>query len=125
MSNSDVTFYSDKQPSATPHLPSGTAKKLRYALKLYQANLDIQALQKAYAHYCHQEAKLKAKILRTPNIAKSVSTFNLAPSGRYNRYLGSLGGTSDREAIEADWNAVGEFLSCAKIKSLLESNKPE
>ena len=121
MSASDVTLQSDNHDSTTARLPSGAAPGIQYALKLYRANSDLQALQKAYARYCKQEAALKERVHLASSIAKGFGTFNLAPSGRYDRYLVAFKKRSDYKAIKDDWKVVGELLACAKVKSLLES----
>ena len=101
------------------------AERLSDALKKYQIDSEIRNLSVAYSHHLAHEEMLKINKLNIQGMIKAFGTFNLAPSGSYERYLSVLKNKSDFEAVQSDWKMVGEDLSFASIKHLIESRESD
>lgn len=99
------------------------ADRLRNALEKYHRQTDKAELRVAYErcrvrrHEIHPETTLSERII------KAFSSFNIAPSGSKKRYLSVLPTHSDVEALQSDWNAVGEDLTFVLAGQILNSNR--
>lgn len=112
-------LYDQKQKSSTQKL----SERLRNALDKYYLNADTELvkLKVTYEEYTgHEQAITEEKIL-SKSIVKAFSSFNIAPSGSYERYLSGISNRSDVEAIRSDWESVGNDLTFVLAGQLLES----
>ena len=98
--------------------------RLSEALRAYKSTLDVTALKSVYSQHLSNQKLLEInKINTTHSLLKAFSTFNLYPTGSYNNYLSILKNRSSYKAVESDWRMVGESLSSAYIKNLIENEK--
>ena len=118
MSQDAVVSY--LQTKSDENSPPRLSERLSDALKKYKIDSELQNLRSAYSQHLAREEELKNIRVNTPSIIKSLGTLNIAPTNSYNRYLAVLKNQSDYDAILSDWKMVGEDLSFAYIKSLLE-----
>ena len=99
------------------------SERLSDALKKYQLDSELNSLSEAYSNSLKHEEELKKRRLTSLNIIEAFSTLNIAPSSSYDRYLAILNNKSDLDAIRSDWEMVGEDLSTAWVKYILESKE--
>lgn len=99
------------------------SERLSDALKKYQLDSKLNDLSEAYSNSLKHEDELKKVRLTSLSIIEAFSTLNIAPSNSYNRYMAILNNKSDLEAISSDWEMVGEDLSSAWVRYILESKE--
>ncbi len=69
----------------------------------------------------HQEINLLKNSSVLSSLADGIATFNLYPSGSYEKYTTAIKWKSDAEAIQSDWVSVGNDLKLSWASLLLES----
>ncbi len=99
------------------------ADRLANALKKYQADHEVIPLQEAYSQHLLSEKILTTNKLTVNAVIRAFGTFNLLPSGTHHNYLAAIKTQSDSEAIHSDWEMVGEDLSLAAIKNMIDSRE--
>ncbi len=99
------------------------ADRLRNALEKYQRQTDKAELRTAYENYRAQKHEVQPKTVLSERIINAFSSFNIAPSGSKKRYLAVLPTHSDVEALQSDWNAVGEDLTLVLAGQILNRNR--
>jgi len=99
------------------------ADRLASALKKYQVDHELIPLQEAYSQHLLNEKVLTTSRLTANVVINAFGTFNLFPSVTPHHYLAAIKTQSDSEAIHSDWEMVGEDLSLAAIKNMIESRK--
>lgn len=99
------------------------SERLSDALKKYQLDSKLNDLSEAYSNSLKHEDELKKVRLTSLSIIEAFSTLNIAPSNSYDRYMAILNNKSDLEAISSDWEMVGEDLSSAWVRYILESKE--
>ena len=125
MSNDAIVSYLDTETQNSESPSQSLAERLSNALRKYQLNSEIQGLNVAYSHHLAHEEMLKINKLNIQGLIKAFGTFNIAPSGSYEHYLSVINNKSDLEAVHSDWKMVGEDLSFASIKYLIENRKSD
>lgn len=123
MSHDAIVSYLDIKIQDNERPSQALAERLSDALKKYQFDSEIEKLNIAYSGHLDREKLLKSSRLNSRALAKAFGTFNIAPSGSYKHYMSTLANKSDLEAIHSDWKMVGEDLSFAVIKNLIESRE--
>ena len=97
--------------------------RLTDALRKHQSDADLEGLRRAYNRHLARQEALK----KTPSLAQAIRrgffSFNIAPSNAYDRYMAVVKNRNDADAIRANWETVGEHLSYALIKRILEEEK--
>jgi hypothetical protein len=119
MSQDAIVSYLNKQNNELPSRK--LSERLSDALKRYQLTSEIKDLQNAYSRHLSYEKELGKVNISAPAMIKAFGSFNIVPSNSYERYMAVLKNKSDFEAISSDWIMVGEDLSFAWVKYLLEN----
>lgn len=105
---------------------SKVTEMLWKTLEKYRLNQDQNELGRAFQRYLDQEEWSEfIPDFSMHNIARGLGTFNIAPSNSYDRYLSVVQNRSDIDAVQSDWDTIGEDLSFAYIKHILRHEKEQ
>ena len=119
MPNNAIVSYlpSQDENSSPKELP----QRLSSALKQYQLDSNSQNLNSFYRRHLERNKEaLKIKV-GINDVIKAFSTFNIAPSHSYDRYMSYIKNKTDFDAILSDWESVGEDLSGAWIEYIINT----
>ena len=119
LKNAVVTYLDDSNSGKNSAKIEDISSRLSCALKRFRKNSDLKVLQSSLSRYLGTEDALEKNSINKNTLVNSFSTFNLAPSNSYDRYLSVINNISDCDAIRSDWQAVGEDLSFSYIKYML------
>jgi len=111
----------DTKPKSRKTSPQSIAGRLHSALRKYQIDHELQDLRTTYSQHLAKEQFRKGYKVDVEHVIKAFESFNLAPSCSYERYMSVVKNRSDVEALRSDWKVVGEDLSYAAMKHLIES----
>ncbi|MEA3406130.1 MAG: hypothetical protein U9R28_10405 [Pseudomonadota bacterium] len=117
MSQKDVVSYLDVSDSALVRISE--------LIEDYRVNQDLPKLKKKYSTYLAAKAKPSKLKINYKAAVNGFKTFDIAPTGSYFRYLHVVKNTSDFDAIYSDWEAVGNDLSSAFIKEIINYKQVE
>lgn len=115
--NAIVSYLPSRdEDSSSKELP----QRLSSALKQYQLDSNSQNLNRFYtSHLERNKETIKIKV-GIHGVIKAFSTFNIAPSHSYDKYMSSIKNKTDFDAILSDWESVGEDLSGAWIEYIID-----
>lgn len=119
MSNNSIVSYLPSRDDDTSS--NELSHRLSNALKQYQLDSDLQKLNKSYVKYVDlNKEKVEIKV-GVRGVINAISTFNISPSHSYNRYMSVIKNKTDYEAIQSDWESVGEDISSVWIEHIISS----
>ncbi|MCI5131976.1 MAG: hypothetical protein D3904_10720 [Candidatus Electrothrix sp. EH2] len=99
------------------------ADRLRNALEKYHRQSENKAELRAAYESCRAQYEVQPETTISERIINAFRSFNIAPSGSRKRYLAVLPTRSDVEALQSDWDVVGEDLTFVLAGQILNSKR--
>ncbi len=113
-------------PRGLLHLPGHPPddERLTDALAKYQSDGDLARLRNSYDRYRARSPGLEKSLPFAEAVSRGFSSFSFSPAAARKRYL-AVKNRTDADAIRADWEAVGDYLSYAITTRILDEEKAD